>query len=140
MVKLVFCLHRRPDLGLEEFQRYWRDEHAPLVRRHAPALGILRYVQTHTRPSPEADAVRASRGGPEPYDGVAELWFGDRAALVGAASSAEGQAASAALLEDERRFIDLGRSPIFLAEEDEIIAATDGDGDRLDTGVAWDEP
>lgn len=143
MVKLVYCLRRRSDLGPEEFQRYWREEHAPLVQRHAAVLGIRRYVQTHTRPSPEADAVRASRGGPEAYDGVAELWFHDAAALMAAATSPEGMAAGAALAEDERRFIDVEQSPIFLAEEHELVGAAGGsaeDEDRLDTGVAWDEP
>ena len=38
-----------------------------------------------------------------------------------------GQDASRELLEDERRFVDLSRSPIFLAEEYAIITADDGD-------------
>ena len=37
------------------------------------------------------------------------------------------RAASRELLEDERRFVDLSRSPIFLAEEYAIITADDGD-------------
>ena len=31
MIKLVFCLRRQPHLSREEFQRYWRECHAPLV-------------------------------------------------------------------------------------------------------------
>ena len=31
MIKLTFCLRRRPDLSAEEFHRYWRDEHGPSV-------------------------------------------------------------------------------------------------------------
>jgi len=140
MVKLVFCLHRRDGMALEEFQRYWREEHAPLVQHHAAALGIVRYVQTHTRPGPEADLLRASRDGPEAYDGVAELWFRDTAALIEAAASPEGMAAGAALLEDERRFIDLARSPLFLAEEHEVLGQAGGGGAPFDTETAWDEP
>ena len=87
MVKIVFCLRRKDGMALEEFQRYWREEHAPLVQQYAGALGILRYVQSHTRPGPEGDLLRASRGGPEAYDGVAELWFRDAAALIEAAST-----------------------------------------------------
>jgi uncharacterized protein (TIGR02118 family) len=121
VIKLTFCLHRRDGLSLEEFQRYWREEHAPLVQAHAEVLGIVRYVQAHTRRSTAGDAVRASRGGPEAYDGVAELWFDSEEALIANASSEEGMAAGAALLEDERRFIDLERSPLFLAEEVEIV-------------------
>ena len=123
MIKLTFCLRRRDGMTLDEFQRYWRDEHGPLVRRHADTLGIRRYVQLHRRPSPVDDALRASRGGPEPYDGVAELWFDSVDALAVAASSPEGQAAGAALLEDEQRFIDLEASPLWIGEEVEIVGS-----------------
>lgn len=121
MIKLVFCLRRLPSLSREEFQRYWLDRHGPLVRSHAAVLGIRRYVQTHTLDGPATDALRASRGGPEPYDGVAELWWDDPDALAAATATPEGRAAGAALLEDERRFIDLARSPLFVARERPVI-------------------
>jgi len=122
MVKLVFCVKRRDGMSVEDFQAYWFEQHGPLVREHAGVLGIRRYVQTHGRPTPVDDALRASRGAPEAYDGVAELWFDSIESLATAAASAEGQAAGAALLEDERRFIDHQGSPLFLAEEREVIA------------------
>jgi uncharacterized protein (TIGR02118 family) len=140
MVKIVFCLRRKDGMALEDFQRYWREEHAPLVQQHAGVLGILRYVQSHTRPGPEADLLRASRGGPGAYDGVAELWFRDTAALIEAASTPEGRAAGATLLEDERRFIDLAHSPIFLAEEHEVVGHAGGGGAPLGADTAWDGP
>lgn len=119
MVKLVFCLRRRDDLSREEFQAYWRDHHAPLVASVADRLGIRRYVQTRTIDDRRGDALRRSRGGPEPYDGVAELWFDGPDALT--VNGDDALAAARALLEDEARFIDLARSPIFLAEEHEIV-------------------
>ena len=121
MVKLIFCLHRRRDISEEEFHRYWRDEHGPLVARHASALGIRRYVQVHTVGSPVNAALAASRGTPDGYDGVAELWFDDADALVGAAGTEEGRAAAAALAADEERFIAHSRSPLFVAEEHVVI-------------------
>ena len=121
MVKLTFCLRRLPHLTREAFQRYWREEHAPLVQRHAATLGIRRYVQMHTAEHAVGEAVRASRGAPEEYDGVAELWWESFDALVAASATPEGRAASLALLEDERRFIDLAESPIFVGEEATII-------------------
>ena len=54
---------------------------------------------------------------------MAELWLDSLDALVAAGSAEAGRAASAALLEDERRFIDLERSPLFLAEEHVVIGA-----------------
>jgi len=121
MVKLVFCLRRRPELSREAFQRYWRDTHAPLVRRHAAALRIRRYVQTHTLDSPLNDGLRASRGGPDAYDGVAELWWDSADDFATVVASPEGRAASRALLEDERRFIDLDRSPLWVAAEHPVV-------------------
>jgi len=121
MVKLVFCARRLPHLSRAEFQRYWRETHGPLVRRHAATLRIRRYVQLHTLDDVINDALRASRGGPEPFDGIAELWWDSREDLAAAAATPEGQRAGAALLEDERRFIHLAESPLWIAEEHPIV-------------------
>jgi uncharacterized protein (TIGR02118 family) len=122
MVKLAFVLRRRPGLSRVEFQRYWRDRHAPLVARHADALRIRRYVQLHTSEHPVNEELRASRGAPEAYDGIAELWWESLEDLGAALATEEGRAAGRELLEDERRFIDLSRSPLFIAAEHEILA------------------
>jgi uncharacterized protein (TIGR02118 family) len=108
------CLHRRRDLSREEFHRHWRDEHAPLARGVADALGIQRYVQLHAATGRLSDALTATRDAPEPFDGVAELWFDNEEAMVAAATSPEGSAAAQLLLDDERRFVDHSRSPILL--------------------------
>ncbi len=121
MVKLSFCLRRRAGMSREEFQRYWREVHGPLVRSFAGVLRIRRYVQTHTSATPYNDALRQSRGGPEGYDGVAELWWESMEDLTEAVASHEGRAAGLALLEDERTFIDLAASPLFVGEEHEIV-------------------
>ena len=123
MVKLVFCLRRLPHLSREEFRHYWRTTHGPLVARHAALLKIRRYVQTHAQDTPYSDVLRAMRGTAEPYDGFAELWWDDLDALAAATSTAEGRAAGLALFEDERRFIDHGRSSMTLCEEHPIVAA-----------------
>jgi len=121
MVKLIFCVRRLASMSDAAFHRYWREEHGPLVLRHAEALGIRRYVQTHALPGGVSDALRAARGAAEPFDGVAELWWDDLESLVAATASEAGRRASAELLEDERRFIDLARSPLFVAEEHPIL-------------------
>ena len=121
MIKLTFAVRRRTDIDPDEFHRYWRDQHGPLVRSLQPALGIRRYVQTHRMETPLNEALRVGRGALEPFDGVAELWWDDLDALVAAAASSEGTAAGRTLLEDERKFIDLARSTLWLGEEIEII-------------------
>ena len=122
MIKLVFTIRRREGMTRDEFQRYWRNEHARLVEEHADVLRIRRYVQTHARDTDADDALAAARGSePRYYDGVAELWWDSVEDLVEASSSENGQAAANALLEDERRFIDLPNSPIWLGEENVVI-------------------
>jgi uncharacterized protein (TIGR02118 family) len=125
VIKLVFTLRRREDMTREEFQRYWREQHAPLVKRHADALHIRRYVQVHARDTSLDGAIAGPRGSePHVYDGVAELWWDSLEDLVAAFSSDAGQAAGQALLEDEQRFIDLPRSPLWLGEENVVIDTT----------------
>ena len=118
MIKLVYCLRRLPELSREEFQRYWGENHGPLVRERAPALGIRRYVQVHTLDSPLNEAMRASRGSdPDIFDGVAQLWWESPEVFSAGASTAEGRQAARELYEDEKRFIDFSRSLAFVAEE-----------------------
>ena len=123
MIKLIFCLRRLPQLSREEFQRYWREVHGPLVQRHGAALRIRRYVQAHTLGGSLTDALAASRGGPAAFDGVAELWWDSAEDFAAASASDAGRVASLALLEDERRFIDHARSPLWVAEEHLQIGA-----------------
>ena len=117
MIRLNFPLHRKSNQSREEFQRYWREQHAPLVEKHRDALGIRRYVQVHTLDTPANQALRESRGAPPEYDGVAEL----RLDSVELRSGEEARLAGAELLEDERRFIDLENSPLWLSEEKPVI-------------------
>ena len=118
MIRLVFLLRRRPELSLAEFQRYWREEHGPLVASFATKLDIVKYVQVHAVEDDLNEAIRAARGGMEPgYDGVAELWWHSLDAFEAALGSEAGQAAGAALLEDEAKFIDLPQSPLYLNYE-----------------------
>ena len=121
MIKLTYCLRRRPDLSWDEFSRYWREVHAPLVRDRAEQLGIRRYVQVRTLDERAVhDSFRQRNdGGPEPFDGIAELWFDDLASF--SRQDAERRRAARELLEDERRFIDLARSPMWLGEEDVVV-------------------
>lgn len=120
-VKLVFCLHRRPELTPEEFRRHWSEVHAPLVRERAAALGARRYEQSHPVDSPVSAVLASVREAPEAFDGVASLWFDSLTAMQESGSTPEGRRAARELLEDERRFIDLGRSPIWLVEDHRVV-------------------
>ena len=121
MVKLLFFLRRLPHLDRAEFQRYWRETHAPLVAARAEVLGIRRYVQRHAVDEPLYARMGEARGGPAPYDGVAELWW-ERVPPRDPAHAEAARRANRELLEDERRFIDLPASPILFADDHEVIA------------------
>jgi uncharacterized protein (TIGR02118 family) len=121
MVKLVFCCRRLPQLSRAEFQRYWRETHGPLVRRHAIVLRIRRYVQSHTLDHPVNAALAESRRAPDEFYGIAELWWDGLDDLAAATASPEGRAASRELYEDERRFIDHARSPLWVCEERPVV-------------------
>lgn len=121
MVKLVFCLVRKQGLSRDEFQAYWRNQHAALVRKHAATLRIRRYVQAHTLDTPFNQIIIELRGAPEEYDGVAELSWDSFDALAEAGMTEAGMAAAEELTGDERTFIDHSRSPIFYTEENVVI-------------------
>jgi len=106
MVKLVYCITKRPDLSYEEFASYWKQVHAPIGAR---IPGLRRLVQSQVIP-----ASRKLR--PPDYDGMAELWFDDLESLLAARETLEYELSSA----DEENFIDLLRTAFFITEENEV--------------------
>ena len=63
MVKTITFIKRKPGMSVDDFGRYWREQHAAIVTR---LPGLRRYVQCHTIPS-------GYRNGEPAYDGVAEV-------------------------------------------------------------------
>lgn len=120
MLKLTFALVRRPDLTREQFQDYWLNTHAPLVASVRETLRIRRYVQLHSLPAETSAALRDVRGGPEGFDGVAQLWW-DSFEDMASAEPRAAREAGALLLEDEKRFVDLSRSPLWWGREHVIF-------------------
>ena len=112
MVKLVGCLRRKPGMGTEEFHRYWKDIHGPLVMSVTEfARYVRKYVQGHTVPDKVPGFPRPTF---TPFDGVAELWF-DSVADIGKAF------AEPRYLEvirpDELKFLDLPNCSMVVIEE-----------------------
>jgi len=120
IVKLIFCLARNPNLTAEQFQEYWLNVHAPKVASVRHLLGMIRYVQNHTFEHAMSGALRDSRRGKSPYDGVMEGWIDTEAGKRNATSEDYLEAARM-LLKDEAKFIDLERSAIFVTREHVIF-------------------
>jgi uncharacterized protein (TIGR02118 family) len=109
MIKSLSLLVRRDGMTHEQFMKHWVEIHAPLA--HA-VPELRRYVQSHivaerTRSDIPASAVD--------IDGIAELWYDDRAAMERAMATPEARALHA----DGALFI--GRIKSFIVEEKVII-------------------
>ena len=80
MIKLSFCLTRKSHLSRSEFQDYWINKHAPLVKSVSKDLKILKYDQIHCQNFDYLDTLRRARvpegDFPHDYDGIAELYWG----------------------------------------------------------------
>ncbi|QUD87380.1 EthD domain-containing protein [Phenylobacterium montanum] len=120
MIKLTFALVRLPHLTREAFQAYWFDHHAPLVASVREPLRIRRYVQLHSLPAEVSEGIRISRHAPDDFDGVAQLWWDSFEDMAGQHDAAAAEAGRL-LLEDERKFIDHSRSPLWWGEEKVIF-------------------
>ena len=117
MIKFVMCLCRHPEMSRQEFQDYWKNQHAPLFNSFVDTHKAIKYVQDHTIDTPTNQMLRESRGMLQEFDGVAEVWFESEQAFIDAMSSPEGQKLGAILHEDESKFIDHSKSTAFIAEE-----------------------
>ena len=124
MIKMIVEVWKRPDMTEEAFGRRWLVQHGALVKKHAKAMGFLRYVQSHKQASEEIAAFALARGWKLPPDGLTEVWWESAEAMNAALSSQAGQAASAELEADEREFCDARRLSAFLAVEETIFDFT----------------
>ena len=113
MIKIIINVIRKPGVSFAEFDRYWRERHAEVVKsvpeftRH-----VRRYVQCHLSAQ---DTPFAASGG---YDGVAELWFDD----IDSANRAFAEPRYLEVIRpDELKFADLERCVSMLTEELQVI-------------------
>ena len=120
MIKFVMCMTRHPDMSREDFKDYWMNKHGPFFMKNAAAMRAKKYVQSLTLDTPLNEGLRSSRGMLPEYDGIAEVWFESEEDLMQGMSSAEGQKLGAALLEDERNFVDHSKSCAFIVTEHEL--------------------
>lgn len=103
MIKLVYCITKKPELSDEEFFRYWKEVHAPIGSR---IPGVRKFIQSKRLTVP-GDAHAPD------FDGMVELWFDDLPALLEARQSPEWKAST----EDEANFINHEKVAYFVTEE-----------------------
>jgi uncharacterized protein (TIGR02118 family) len=109
-IKRASLLARKPGMSHEDFVKHWVEIHAPMARA---CPGIGRYTLTIINSS-------STRKDVAPFDiqvdGIAELWFKDKAAFDAYSTSP----ATKRLRDDGATFI--GREIDFVAEEKVIIS------------------
>ena len=120
-IRLIFCLRRRPELTREEFQAYWLNRHADIMRRYAPLLNVASYTQLHTVHVPELSGISEVRGTPEAFDGVAEACFETLQSILATRRDPAAAQALKELMIDEGKFIDFSRSPIFITRAHKVV-------------------
>lgn len=126
MIKLTYLIRKRPDLSDEEFLAFWRETHARLVESHAQVLRVKRYAMSaRVETVCNTCSSKAREVAICDHDGVIEFWWDtleDHQAGVG---SPAGLAAIDALVDAERRFIDLSKSACFFTREEVVFDHTD---------------
>lgn len=121
-VKATYLLTKRDGLTQAECHETWLNDHGPLVASFAGPLKMAKYVQNHAI-APEVNAgIQAGRNYEPPLDGITEVWVNSLEEMAGGGEAA--QAAGAALVEDERRFVQMDRSRLFLTREHVIFDHT----------------
>jgi uncharacterized protein (TIGR02118 family) len=111
MVKLTCLVRRRAGMSPEEFHRYWREQHGPLVISTASGSHVIRYVQHHR-------ALEDYTGDDDPgYDGVTEQWFANMDEYKAHVAEPD----FARVWADIAKFLDTDRLEFVLTEEPVVI-------------------
>jgi len=115
-LKVTYLLTRRNGMSQADCHKTWLNDHGPLVASFAGPLHMAQYVQSHAI---EADwnAGVVAAGFAPPLDGITEVWIGSHEELGRGGQTEAGRKGSAALVEDERRFVEMGASRCFLTKE-----------------------
>ena len=66
MIKSIALAHRKKGLTRKEYNRYWKEKHAPLAAKLIP--GVKKYVQNHFVEIPGLEYEG---------DGIVEMWYDD---------------------------------------------------------------
>lgn len=107
MIKLVYCITKKPEMSDEQFFDYWHNVHAPIG---AGIPGVRRFVQSRRIIIPGDKHEPA-------FDALVELWFDDIPALLKARQSPQWKAST----DDEANFIDHSKVAYFVTEERTVI-------------------
>ena len=110
MVILTCLVHRKHGLSPEEFHRYWREHHGPLVASTESGSHVVRYEQHHR-------ALEDYGPDDDGWDGVTVQWFASRAAYEAHVAAPDFREVWA----DIEKFLDVDRLTYVLTDTVEVI-------------------
>jgi len=105
MIKVISVVYKKPDISKENFYRYWKEIHGPLVARALPRM--KKYVQNHLIQVP---------GYEYEGDGLIETWYDDVNAFqqdMAFTRLPEARPLGA----DGTKILEIGKLKIWIAEE-----------------------
>jgi uncharacterized protein (TIGR02118 family) len=108
MIKTIAVAFRRKDMTHEEFLKYWRNEHASLVKKTWP--GLKKYVQNEIVVDPGQERTA---------DGVVEMYYDDVASYKKAMAWVMSDAGKA-IRDDGDKFCEIRPGGAFFVVEEHI--------------------
>ena len=108
---LTCFVRRKPGMSPEDFHRYWREQHGPLVASTESGSHVIRYEQHHRALE---DYGPKDDGG---FDGVTVQWFASRADYEAHVAAAD----FATVWADIEKFLDVERLTYVLTDTVEVI-------------------
>lgn len=115
-VKLIALLRRKPGMRMDDFIRYYEDNHAPLVLRIVPFIKDYRrnYVQHDS-------AIAQMDGIPGDCDVITEAWFETQADFDNFMAEGSKPENRELVIADELNFLDRDSIRMFLVDENRSV-------------------
>ena len=111
MIKVIMVVKRKQGVSREEFYKYWKDVHGPLVAQHIPHM--KKYVQNHFVEIP---------GNEYEGDGIIETWYDDIESFQESMEfNKTARARDLGLGEDWAKIADMSEEPMMWVVEEHVI-------------------
>ena len=114
MIKVIVMVKRKPGISREEFYKYWKNVHGPLVANHIP--GLKKYIQNHFIDMP---------GQEYEGDGFIETWYDDVDSWQKSMEHGKTKEAKP-LIEDWAKIADMSPPKMWVVEEHVIKDELEG--------------
>ena len=111
MIKVIMVVKKKQGISREEFYKYWKNEHGPLVAKHIPHM--KKYIQNHFIEIP---------GNEYEGDGIIETWYDDIESFQKSMQfNQTARARDLDLGEDWAKIADMSEAPKMWVVEEHVI-------------------